>query len=160
MSWISSLFRKKTASVPLWTGKVLSRQEFKSLLGTWELGADDTYAEVNPEALDAFYDWFKTKLFDLGLTRWDPRQDCDDFANLYADFLQLKFYLAQWQPGRMPDAQSLAVARYWYRPNVGSSGHAINAIATPNGLVFLDPQTGKILSLSDNEKLSQLRCIF
>lgn len=160
MSWLSSLFRRKPSSPTLWTGKVLSQHEFKQSLRTWETGGDMTYAEVNSSALDGYYDWFKSKLFDLGVTNWDERQDCDDFANLYADFLQLKFYLAQWQPGTMPDAEALAVARYWYRPGATSNGHAINAVATEKGILFIEPQTGKRLQLSDNERLTVLRCIF
>lgn len=159
MSWFSSLFRRKT-TVPLWTGRVLTAFEFQQMLGGWEMGADQTYAEVNADALPAYYDWFRTKLFDLGVTRWDPHQDCDDFANLYADLLQLRFYLAQWESNPMPNAEALAVARYWYRPNAGPTGHAINAVATQRGIVFIEPQTGAALTLSPNEVASRFRTLF
>lgn len=159
MSWFSSLFRRKT-QVPLWTGRVFSAVEFQQMLGVWEHGADQSYAEVNADALPAYYDWFRSKLFDLGVTRWNAKHDCDDFANLYADLLQLRFYLAQWEAGPIPDAEALAVARYWYRPNAGLGGHAINAIATQRGLVFVEPQTGEVLKLSPNEVASRYRAIF
>lgn len=160
MSWLSSLFRKKTGSVPLWTGRTLLANQFQQQLGAWETPADDTYAEVSAAALPAYYDWFRTKLFDLGVTRWDQKQDCDDFANLYADFLSLRFYLAQWEPGTLPDAEGVAVARYWYRPNAGPAVHAINAVATDQGLVFIEPQTGQRLLLSLQDQATRLRCIF
>jgi hypothetical protein len=135
--------------------------EFQTLVGAWESGADASYAEINEEALPAFYDWYRAKLFDLGLAKWDARQDCDDFANLYADFLQLKFFLSQWgSSASLPEAQALAVARYWYRPGAGPAAHAINAVATQNGLRFLEPQTGQFLTLTSNEIASRLRVIF
>jgi hypothetical protein len=157
VSWLSSLFRKKADPVPLWTGRVLTGLEFQRLLGTWEIGADSTYAEVNSAALPGYYDWFRTKLWDLGVTRWDQRQDCDDFANLYADLLQLRFYLAQWESNRLPDAEALAVARFWYVPSQGQ-GHAINAVATERGLLYIEPQTGQLVTISP--QASRLRCIF
>lgn len=160
MSWITSLFRRKSSNGPLWTGKVLPAGNFQVLLNSNELPADSTYAEVNSAALPEFYEWFRAKLWDLGITRWDLKQDCDDFANLYADFMQLRFYNAQWEPGQMPDAQSLAVARWWYRPDGSSASHAINAVATEKGLLFIEPQTGQVLTLSQTELSSCFRRIF
>jgi hypothetical protein len=157
VNWLSSLFRKKADPVPLWTGRILTGPEFQRLLGTWEGGGDETYAEVNSAALPAFYNWFQTKLFDLGLTRWNQRQDCDDFANLYADLLQLRFYLAQWERHPLPEAEALAVARFWYRPSPGE-GHAINAIATERGLLYIEPQTGQLVTVSP--QAPRIRCIF
>lgn len=160
MSWLSSLFRKTTPKVPLWTGRTLLAREFQQLLGSWELPSDNTYAEISAAALPAYYDWFRTKLFDLGVVRWDQRQDCDNFADLYADFLNLRFYLAQWERDPLPSAESVAVARYWYRPNLGTEVHAINALATDRGLVYIEPQTGQFLSLSLPEQSTRLRVIF
>lgn len=160
MSWLSSLFRKTTPKVPLWTGRTLLARDFQPILGSWELPSDNTYAEVSAAALPAYYDWFRTKLYDLGVVRWDQRQDCDDFANLYADFLSLRFYLAQWESSPLPVAEGVAVARYWYRPNLGTEIHAINALATDQGLVFIEPQTGQRIYPSLQEQATRLRCIY
>lgn len=159
MSWFSSLFRRKT-TVPLWTGRVLAASEFQRKLGAWEAGADQTYAEVNADALPAYYDWFRSKLCDLGVSHGDSRIDCDNFADLYAAFLQLRLHLAQWEANDIPDAEAFAVARYWYRPGAGPTGHAINAVATQRGILFIEPQTGAILDLSMNEVASRYRTIF
>lgn len=159
MSFLSSLFRKKT-SVPLWTGRTVLAREFQQTLGAWEIAADSTYAEVNSAALPAYYDWFRTKLYDFGVVRWDQRQDCDDFANLYADFLQLRLYLGQWERDPLPNAEGVAVARYWYRPNLGNQLHAINAVLTEKGLTFIEPQTGQLLTPTTQEQATRLRCIF
>lgn len=159
MNWLPSLFRRK-ADVPLWTGRVLPAGNFQALLNSPDLPADTSYAEINSAALPQFHDWFRAKLWDLGLVKWDPKQDCDDFANLYADFMQLRFYLAQWERGTLPDAQSLAVARWWYRPDDSPYNHAINAVATERGLLFVEPQTGSVITLSPTEIQSCFRRIF
>ena len=160
MSWLSSLFRKKPATVSLWTGRVLTGAEFRQDLGAFNFGADNTYAEVNSAALPGYYDWFRAKLFDLGVTKWDARADCDDFANLYADFLQLRFYLAQWGSQPLPQAQGIAVARIYYRPDGGAQSHAINALATERGILYVEPQTGQVLNLSLPELSSRYNFIF
>lgn len=160
MSWLSSLFRKKAPAVSLWTGRVLTAADFREQLAAFNFGNDSTYAEVNSAALPAYYDWFRSKLFDLGVTKWDARQDCDDFANLYADFLQLRFYLGQWEGGTLPDAQGIAVARVYYRPAGGTQNHAINALATERGLLYVEPQTGQVLNLSLPEFQSRYNIFF
>lgn len=159
MSWFSSLFRRKTP-VPLWTGRILTSLDFQRTLGTWEFGADETYAEVNADALPAYYDWFRSKLHGLGLVHGNPRADCDNFADLYAALLQLRLHLAQWETSGLPRAEALAVARYWYRPKGGPVGHAINAVATQRGLLFIEPQTGATLNLSPDEVASRYRTLF
>lgn len=159
MKWFQ-IFSRKITPVPLWTGKVFTASEFQQTLGTWEFGADQSYAEVNADALPEFYDWYRSRLFDLGLARWDSRQDCDDFANLYADLIQLKFYLGQWGSVPIPNAEALAVARYWYRPGTGTQAHAINAVLTQRGLLFVEPQNGQLLTLTNDERLTRYRAIF
>lgn len=160
MSWLSSLFRKKATTASLWTGRVFTNAQFREELAAFNFGADNTYAEVNSAALPAYYDWFRSKLFDLGVTRWDARQDCDDFANLYADFLHLRFYLAQWDSPSLPQAQGVAVARVYYRPEGGTQNHAINALATERGILYVEPQTGQVLNLSLPEFQSRYNIIF
>lgn len=159
MSWLSSIFKRKPSQA-LWTGKVYSQLEVRTALGCWEYAADRTYAEVNEEALPAFYDWYKKKLFDLGMVRWDPKADCDNFSILYLSLFQLRYYLAQWEIGTMPNAESPAVASFWYRPAAGTEGHAINAVLTQNGVRFIEPQSGQVLTLTDDERASRLRVIF
>jgi len=159
MSWLSSFLNRKPLP-RLWTGKVYTANEFRAALGTWDSPADSSYAEINEDSLSEYYDWYKAKLFDLGLLKWDPKSDCDNFANLYTDLFQLRFYLAQWERGTLPDAESVAVASYWYKPQDSITAHAINAVLTNNGLRFIEPQTGKQLELTLTEKASMFRCIF
>lgn len=131
------------------------------MLGSFDRPADDSYAEINAKALSDYQNWFQTKLYDLGVTHWDKQFDCDNVANLYADLLQLKFYLSNWSSDAPPKgADSPAVASFWYRPNCGDLSHAINAIGTNEGLIFIEPQTGQRLNLTPNELASQLRSIF
>jgi ligand-binding sensor domain-containing protein len=39
-------------------------------------------------------------------------------------------------------------------------GHAINALATERGLLYIEPQTGQVLNLTPAESNSRFRCIF
>lgn len=130
------------------------------MLAEFGNGADDSYAEINEAALPEFYSWFRERLFDLGITRWSPRYDCDDFANLYVDLLQLRFSLSGYNSRNVPAAQALAAARYHYRPKCGQVGHAIVAMATQNGLRFLEPQTGAFVNVAPDEILTRFRVIF
>jgi hypothetical protein len=160
VSWLSSLFRNKTLPKGLWTGRVLSADEFRNQLDASSRGCDETYAVVNSAALSDYYSWYRRKLHDLGLTHWDTRADCDDFANLYADLFNLRLYLGQWERENLPNAQGVAVARIHYRPDNQIVGHAINAISTDKGLLYIEPQTGQFVTLSDSEELARFNIIF
>ena len=48
-------------------------------------------------------------------------------------------------------ANTLAVGEFWYRPRNGPTGHAIVVALTPEGRVFLEPQTGQFVILTENE---------
>ena len=141
----------------LWTGKVLSREECKLRFGMMEWGVDSTYAEVNAMALGGYYDWFRSELFRLGITKWDASFDCDNYAALYADLLGVRFFRAQWESAR-PPAQSPAVACYYYQSPAGP--HAINAVLTDLGRIFIEPQNGRRLILTPDELASATRCIY
>lgn len=161
MSWLGKLFARKPAAVPnLWDGRVLSQREFAAQLGAWEPMADSSYAVINSAALPAYYTWFRERLRDLGIMRWDEKFDCDNFARLYCDLMAARFYGSTWESGTTPKAESPSVAGYWYVPGgSGFSGHAIAAVATERGLLFIEPQTGAELQLTDAEKASRYRTI-
>jgi hypothetical protein len=159
LSWLSTIFQRKQPA-SFWTGKTYTANEFRAALGVWDMSADSTYAEIRASELPKFYTWYQEKLFDLGLVRWDARADCDNFANLYTDLFQLRFYLAQWDSNTLPAAESVAVASFWYTPDNSKLSHAINAVLTDEGLIFVEPQTGNRKVLSPHEKSTVFRCIF
>jgi len=93
--------------------------------------------------------WSFQSFFDV--LRWsEEANDCDDFARLAAAFGQILHYLT---PGR-PPATALAVGELWYVKDSGES-HAINIALcgpTPDDVVCYEPQTRRIVTLSEQEK--------
>lgn len=112
---------------------------------------DTAYAKVNAEALPALYANFVSVLSAQGLVKWDGRYDCNHSASLYIALAQAKFAVAAWHSST--PAQTLALAEYWYRLDRGG-GHAIVAADTDRGLLFIEPQTGQIVTLSQVERNS------
>ena len=160
MSWLSQLFTRKPVTVPnLWDGRVLTQVEFQTMLGAWEPMADSTYAVIKADALPDYYRWFRETLRTIGILRWDEKFDCDNFARMYADLMAARFYGSLWEGGSVPKAESPAVAVFWYRPNCGPVGHAIVRLATDKGLIAIEPQTGEVLTLTENEIASRFRTI-
>ena len=120
--------------------------------------ADASYAVVNSAALPAYYAWFRDRLGDLGIVKWDSRFDCDNFARLYCDLMAARFYNAAFESGTVPKAESPAVACFWFT-SATAGPHAVVAIMTEQGLWFIEPQTGYRLDLSQNEIASHFRII-
>lgn len=89
----------------------------------------------------------------FGLLGWtEEANDCDDFARLAAAFAQILHFLT---PGR-PLGTALAVGEFWYLQDSGG-GHAINVAICGHELsdvVFYEPQTRRVVNLTDNEKQS------
>jgi hypothetical protein len=99
----------------------------------------------------------------FGLEKWRPEDgDCDDFAELacfYARFLHRR----TWNPGE--ERAAIAFGEFDYcREGLVQNGHAINcAIVFENGaprLVFMEPQSGKEVDLSQEEICSCFGVLF
>ena len=69
---------------------------------------------------------------------WKKSFDCDDFATKFRLHAQEMFQDSI-------DTDGLAVFRWGYTSPLG--GHMINVILTQDDIIFIEPQTGKILSL-------------
>lgn len=114
---------------------------------------DTNYAVVQASALPALFDNFASVLSKQGLVKWDTRYDCNHFAALYVSLSQARFTVAAWHS--TTPAQTLALAEFWYVPaSAGGKGHAIVAAQTDQGLLFIEPQTGRTITLSDAERRS------
>lgn len=145
MNWLTSLFRPTRPPAKLWAGKVYSAQEWATILGATESPVDESYAEVNLDALPEYYSWFVGALGKLGVVKsWASDLDCDNRSWLYCDLAPVYWYLQGWTAGR-PDAQSPAFASYLYWLDWSQPGHVIAAVGTQRGLVFIEPQTGLIV---------------
>lgn len=140
------------------TGRVLTPTDIRMELPAAYAG-DTAYAQVNSATLPGYYSDFRQALFDEGVTKWDQRYDCNHFASYYVARAQAKFYLANFH-SRSP-AQTLALGVFWYNQGgIYGRGHAIVAAFTERGLIFIEPQTGQELHLSQAERQSAWLKVF
>lgn len=133
------------------TGRILTNDELRGAVPGAILG-EAVYAEVNSEWLPHWYGTFRAQLFKIGLTRWDPRFDCNRFADFYANLAQAFFSLEMSRSGT--PAQALALGPFWYVRGDGRGTHAIVQAVTERGRIFIDPQTGREMKLSALEEQS------
>ncbi len=130
-------------------GANLSNREMRGILPMAFL-PDNGYSIVHTEWLRSYYRAFRRDLFSKDIVGWEGRFDCNKFAAAYASGAQMRFFREQFHSRNQ--AQAAAVGEAWYRGPVGP--HAVNIAITENGLVFIDPQTGKFLTLSPEELAS------
>lgn len=118
---------------------------------------DATYsAPKSSWLLGEYAAWLEKALAALGCATYTPESgDCDDFADLYA-------VLARIAHRRTPGSagSALAVGTLFYTQDKGG-GHAINVVYTSDlGLIFVEPQTCKRVTLSATELKSAIRLCF
>lgn len=135
ITWLRNLFTPAPPKLGL--GNTLLPAELP-LLGNC---GDTSYTSVRLAAILEHYDTFRQVLFGLtGITKWDPHFDCNHFAALYVATAKSRYAREVWHTDDGP--QTLALAEVWYRPTTGPA-HAIVAAHTEDGLVFIEPQTGR-----------------
>lgn len=114
---------------------------------------DATYAVVDSSALPQMFEDLQNAVFKQGLAgQWDSRFDCNRFASLYIGLAHAKYAVKAWHHPTGP--QALALAEIWYRPDNAPQfiGHAIVAALTERGLIFIEPQHGREISLTPQER--------
>lgn len=112
---------------------------------------DTHYAVFRSSAMPGVYDDFRQVLFDQGrLTKWDSRFDCNHIASLYIAVAQAQYAGAAWHSSTK--AQTLALGEVWYRIGGNGGGHAIVVAVTDSGQRFIEPQTGRFVTLNQAEK--------
>jgi len=114
--------------------------------------ADKDYAKPTQRYLQGkFYKAFREYLNEVAeLGYWVAENwDCDDWA---AEF---RCHASKCHARtRRNSGEGIAVGEVWYTQKKGG-GHAINiAIVGGNKVIFIEPQTGKILRLTEGEKCS------
>lgn len=123
--------------------------------------ADATYAVPSIDYLtDQFTFWWRKKLEERGLGKWETVWDCDDFAWTFYTDIRWAHYNS-----KKSNAEGISVGVVYYmsgaREEDGSGGgHAINTaiVGADNerSVVFLEPQRAArgmdpIITLTDNE---------
>jgi len=109
--------------------------------------ADKSYQEVNRAALSRHYEKFRDELFNKGVLKWNSDFDCNQFSLAYHSFSQIT-YNSERKTG-----QSIAIGEVYYLKN-GLTGHAVNFAIVDRGVIFIEPQTGLEIKLTDIERQS------
>jgi len=128
----------------------MSFQVFGSLRA-YPITGDANYSVFDISKLGKYYDEYRQDLFNKGVVRWDRQFDCNRFSQSFASFLQIKHLVESRK--EFGEGEALAVAELYYKKD-GTVGHAINLILTKDGFIFFEPQTGKMLNLTQTEKES------
>lgn len=112
---------------------------------------DQTFQLITKPELDSLYQEFRDELFRKDLVRWDTRFDCNQFASYFVSLGKIRHYARNWYS--RDRAQSVALGFVWYHPdgNAPGTNHAIVCAVSPEGVLYLEPQTGRYLSLSPAE---------
>ena len=125
------------------------KKVFREFSVLHQLFSDTVYDKPKKSwILNEFYSWYSNVYLSLvGINKWQKKFDCDDFA---ASF-KLGAQVAHSKSKGKNDG--FAVGVIWY--NDEKMGyHAINAVFTDKGLIFVEPQNGKEKKLSKDEKNS------
>lgn len=133
------------------TGRTLDRKDIGRTLPMARLG-DDVYAEVNSEWLKVFYRRYRSQLSRMGVVKWSERYDCRRFAGLFTELAQNQFFNEAFHSDT--PAGTLALGPVWYRPGGSEIGHALVVAMTERGAIYLDPQSGREVNLTANERAS------
>ena len=109
--------------------------------------ADTDYYKVDKDwLLGPWYNYYKKLLSGLNIKGWSEDFDCDNFADLYMATVQVCHKVNNVDKG------GLAVGVVWYVQDSGG-GHAINVavINAMSELLFIEPQSGEVLCLTNTE---------
>ncbi len=153
MSWLSKIFRRSPAPPSLASSVVYTAQEALAAAGGFAHVGSTHVAQVRAAALPGLYSHFRDELFRLGIVKWNERFDCNQFAAFYIALANARFYAANFHSAT--PAQALALAEYWYRPGGSGNGHAVVLALTDRGRLWVEPQTGQLLTLTANEVASR-----
>ena len=134
---------------PITTGRVLDPAELRAAGATVQ--GDSAYSEVNSAWLKA-YDQFRAAIFREGVTKWDARFDCDDFAAFYISLAKIKFFSATFHASTRAQTLALAECYYMHSP---ITAHAVVFALTDRGPLYIEPQTGQELTLTQAQIASR-----
>lgn len=112
---------------------------------------DKSYAQVNSAALPAFYKAFRNDLHRKGVVRWDARFNCKHFAGLFVEMAQVRYCNEAW---KTDGPAALAIGAVWYVRDNGRGPHAVVCALTERGKVYIEPQSGECVTLSEAEERS------
>ena len=118
---------------------------------------DDIYAQVDEdwvvgEFKESFSD-FRDK-YQIGYQ--EKAFDCENFSRIYSGWADIRHARTPGHP-----VSGVAIGTLAYTRDVDGMGHGINiAICNNSKLVFVEPQTGNKITLTETEKWNALDCRF
>lgn len=146
---------KEIGEPNIYTGKIFTADQLRLKIGPFTPLGKANYAEVNTAALPWVYKAFRKDLSSgqYGILVWDDRSECTFFSTAFEYFAQRRFFAEGWaSPIKSPQ---IAVGTIWYVISPGQR-HAINIILSESGIVYFEPQTGKIVTLTPEQENSIL----
>jgi hypothetical protein len=90
-----------------------------------------------------WYNHYCKVLDSKGITGWREDFDCDDWAHAFKVEMQYAHKKA------CVNSEGIACGVVY--DIISRSGHAINVVITEGGVTFTEPQTGRVLDLTDQE---------
>lgn len=98
-----------------------------------------------------FWDSFQADRWAKGLRVWERKNDCDNFARAYAQHAQDCHALSRRTQDADSSTEGLAVGEIFYTQEKSGGGHAIVCAFTDAGRLFIEPQNGLTLALTERE---------
>lgn len=144
-------------SDPMSTGRVITQSELAIMLPGART-TDAVFAEVSSQWLKRFYPRFRKELSRAGVARWNDRFNCRQFTGFYVDLAQSSHTSACWD--QLLPARPLALGEVWYQRDKDCGRHAVVVALTERGRIFVEPQTGQELQLSQKELASIYLAVF
>lgn len=130
------------------SGKVYTGDEVRELFPFMDLG-DASYAEVNSAWLPAWYRLYRARLYRLGIVHGSKRFDCNRFSDIYVSLAHAHFSVSM-HHSDIP-AEAIAIGTVWYKVDNRNERHALVLALTERGRLFIDPQCGREVVLSETE---------
>jgi hypothetical protein len=109
---------------------------------------DSAYHLVKKDWIfQSLYPFFRAEMERWGVVQWSKKFDCEDFARTFKVLAQACHLKSRGQE------DGIAIGEIDYTQESGEY-HCINVAFTDVGVVFMEPQSGKELKLTENEKNS------
>lgn len=140
--------------------RVMQRGEISALIRS-EMRPRDAFVDLGDNKYSVFKDEHSFKLilneytkytFDSGL-RYSKKYDCEDYARGMLQFFQVRYSRSK----HKGESFAVGVINYMHRSN---SAHAICVAVTEQGILFIEPRTGFVKELTEQEKRSIYLVIF
>lgn len=111
---------------------------------------DQFYHKVDIKYLPEFQAEFMRVSENLGIKGWNARYDCNNMATLYVACAKALFASKNINI-ETSFQETLAIAEVWYIRIYNGNAHAVVAMYSNAGLIFVDPQDGERVFLTGSE---------